>query len=119
MGFGDEFCRGYILIFLIVGVFIVIGELNVIVLVILNFFFMFYVFINYVVFVVLFGKLLGWRFFFKYYNMWVFLIGFMVCVVIMFFINWWVVLLIIVIIIVLYKYVDYKKFEVSFDFCVC
>lgn len=77
---------------------------------------MFYVLINYVVFVVLFGKFFGWRLFFKYYNMWVFLVGVMVCIVIMFFINWWVVLVIIVIIIVLYKYVDYKKFEVGRSF---
>lgn len=116
VGPGDEPRRGYILTFLIAGAFIAIGELNVIAPVISNFFLMSYALINYAVFAASLGKSPGWRPSFKYYNMWVSLIGSMVCVVIMFLINWWAALLTIVIIIALYKYVDYKKPEVSLDF---
>ena len=116
VGPGDEPRRGYILTFLIAGAFIAIGELNVIAPVISNFFLMSYALINYAVFAASLGKSPGWRPSFKYYNMWVSLIGAMVCVVIMFLINWWAALLTIVIIIALYKYVDYKKPEVSLDF---
>lgn len=116
MGPGDEPRRGYILTFLIAGAFIAIGELNVIAPVISNFFLMSYALINYAVFAASLGKSPGWRPSFKYYNMWVSLIGAMVCIVIMFLINWWAALLTIVIIIALYKYVDYKKPEVSFLF---
>lgn len=124
VGPGDEPRRGYILTFLIAGAFIAIGELNVIAPVISNFFLMSYALINYAVFAASLGKSPGWRPSFKYYNMWVSLIGALVCVVIMFLINWWAALLTIVIIIALYKYVDYKKPEVSFycfisDFRTC
>lgn len=114
MGPGDEPRRGYILTFLIAGGFVAIGELNVIAPVISNFFLMSYALINYAVFAASLGKSPGWRPSFKYYNMWVSLVGAMVCVVIMFLINWWAALVTIVIIIALYKYVDYKKPEVSF-----
>ena len=114
VGPGDEPRRGYILTFLIAGAFIAIGELNVIAPVISNFFLMSYALINYAVFAASLGKSPGWRPSFKWYNMWVSLVGALVCVVIMFLINWWAALVTIVIIIALYKYVDYKKPEVSF-----
>lgn len=113
VGPGDEPRRGYILTFLIAGAFIAIGELNIIAPVISNFFLMSYALINYAVFAASLGKSPGWRPSFKYYNMWVSLVGAMVCIVIMFLINWWAALLTIVIIIALYKYVDYKKPEVN------
>lgn len=117
VGPGDEPRRGYILTFLIAGAFIAIGELNVIAPVISNFFLMSYALINYAVFAASLGKSPGWRPSFKYYNMWVSLVGALVCIVIMFLINWWAALLTIVIIIALYKYVDYKKPEVGLGFC--
>ncbi|KAL9968356.1 hypothetical protein ACROYT_G026717 [Oculina patagonica] len=113
VGPGDEPRRGYILTFLIAGAFIAIGELNVIAPVISNFFLMSYALINYAVFAASLGKSPGWRPSFKYYNMWVSLMGALVCIVIMFLINWWAALVTIVIIIALYKYVDYKKPEVN------
>jgi len=116
VGPGDEPRRGYILTFLIAGAFIAIGELNVIAPVISNFFLMSYALINYAVFAASLGKSPGWRPSFKYYNMWVSLVGALVCIVIMFLINWWAALLTIVIIIALYKYVDYKKPEVGLGF---
>ena len=110
---GDESRRGYILTFLIAGSFIAIGELNVIAPVISNFFLMSYALINYAVFAASLGKSPGWRPSFKYNNMWVSLVGAMVCIVIMFLINCWAALVTIVIIVALYKYVDYKKPNVS------
>ncbi|KAJ7391818.1 hypothetical protein OS493_016107 [Desmophyllum pertusum] len=113
VGPGDEPRRGYILTFLIAGAFIAIGELNIIAPVISNFFLMSYALINYAVFAASLGKSPGWRPSFKYYNMWVSLVGAMVCIVIMFLINWWAALVTIAIITALYKYVDYKKPEAN------
>ena len=113
VGPGDEPRRGYILTFLIADSFIAIGELNVIAPVISNFFLMSFALINYAVFAASLGKSLGWRPSFKYFYVWVSLVGAMVCIVIMFLINWWAALVTIVIIVALYKYVDYKKPDVS------
>ena len=114
IGPGDEPRRAYILSFVIAAGFIAIGELNVIAPVISNFFLMSYALINYAVFAASLGRSPGWRPSFKYYNMWVSLVGALMCIAIMFLINWWAALLTIVIVIALYKYVDYKKPDVSF-----
>lgn len=53
--------------------------------------------------------MLGWRPSFKYYNMWVSLVGAILCCVVMFVINWWAALLTNVIVLGLYIYVSYKK----------
>lgn len=113
MGPGDEPRRGYLLTFLIAGAFIAIGELNVIAPVISNFFLMSYALINYAVFAASLARSPGWRPSFKYYNMWVSLVGALVCVAIMFLINWWAALVTIVIVTALYKYVDIQKPNVS------
>lgn len=52
---------------------------------------------------------LGWRPAFKYYNMWVSLVGAILCCIVMFVINWWAALLTYVIVLGLYIYVTYKK----------
>lgn len=52
---------------------------------------------------------LGWRPSFKYYNMWVSLVGAILCCVVMFVINWWAALLTNGIVLGLYIYVSYKK----------
>lgn len=52
---------------------------------------------------------LGWRPAFKYYNMWISLIGAILCCIVMFVINWWAALLTYVIVLGLYIYVTYKK----------
>jgi hypothetical protein len=58
---------------------------------------------------VFFLSLLGWRPAFKYYNMWISLIGAILCCIVMFVINWWAALLTYVIVLGLYIYVTYKK----------
>ncbi|XP_042722149.1 solute carrier family 12 member 2 isoform X2 [Lagopus leucura] len=57
--------------------------------------------------------LIGWRPAFKYYNMWISLVGAILCCIVMFVINWWAALLTYVIVLGLYIYVTYKKPDVN------
>lgn len=59
---------------------------------------------------------LGWRPAFKYYNMWISLVGAILCCIVMFVINWWAALLTYVIVLGLYIYVTYKKPGMYRDF---
>lgn len=52
---------------------------------------------------------LGWRPAYKFYNMWLSLLGALLCCVVMFVINWWAALLTFGIEILLYIYVTVKK----------
>ena len=112
-GPGNEPRRGYLLAFFVAVAFIAIGDLNVIAPIISNFFLIVYALINYAVFVASLGHSPGWRPAFKYYNMWVSLLGALLCIAIMFLINWWAALLTILICAALYKFVDVKKPEVK------
>ncbi|KAM9329330.1 solute carrier family 12 member 2 isoform 2-T2 [Gastrophryne carolinensis] len=112
-GKNNEPLRGYILTFLIALGFILIAELNVIAPIISNFFLASYALINFSVFHASLAKSPGWRPAFRYYNMWVSLIGALLCCVVMFVINWWAALLTYVIVIGLYIYVTYKKPDVN------
>lgn len=51
----------------------------------------------------------GWRPGYKYYNMWLSLLGALLCCAVMFVINWWAALLTYAIEILLYIYVTVKK----------
>ena len=53
--------------------------------------------------------LAGWRPAYKYYNMWLSLLGALLCCVVMFVINWWAALATLLIVLALYIYVSYKK----------
>lgn len=112
-GPGEEPRRGYLLAFVIAVAFILIGDLNVIAPIISNFFLIVYALINYAVFAASLGRSPGWRPSFKYYNMWVSLLGALLCIAMMFLINWWAALLTIVIVVILYKYVDFTKPQVN------
>lgn len=70
-----------------------------------------YQFVHISLFVVLLlpSSTTGWRPSFKYYNMWVSLVGAILCCVVMFVINWWAALVTLLIILALYIYVCYKK----------
>ena len=111
-GPGNEPRRGYVLAFFIAAAFIAIGDLNVIAPIISNFFLIVYALINYAVFAASLGRSPGWRPSFKYYNMWVSLLGALLCMAMMFLINWWAALVTIVIVMILYKYVDFTKPQV-------
>lgn len=112
-GPGNEPRRGYILTFFVAAAFIAIGDLNAIAPIISNFFLIVYALINYATFAASFGRSPGWRPSFKYYNKWVSLIGAVLCLVIMFLIKWWSALVTLIIVVALYKFVDYKKPNVS------
>uniref|UniRef100_H2XTN7 Solute carrier family 12 member 2 n=1 Tax=Ciona intestinalis TaxID=7719 RepID=H2XTN7_CIOIN len=109
----DEPRRGYILAFVIALAFILIGQLNAIAPIISNFFLASYTLINYSCFSASLAKSPGWRPAFKYYNMWLSLVGAVICCAIMFVIKWWAALITIIIVVALYKYVDYKKPDVN------
>lgn len=109
----DEPQRGYILAFFISMAFILIGELNAIAPIISNFFLASYTLINYSCFNASLAGSPGWRPAFKFYNMWLSLLGALICLGIMFVIQWWAGLVTIVIVLSLYKYVDYKKPDVN------
>ncbi|XP_077200582.1 solute carrier family 12 member 2 isoform X2 [Paroedura picta] len=112
-GKNNEPLRGYLLTFLIGLGFILIAELNLIAPIISNFFLASYALINFSVFHASLAKSPGWRPAFKYYNMWVSLVGAILCCIVMFVINWWAALLTYVIVLGLYIYVTYKKPDVN------
>ncbi|XP_034630792.1 solute carrier family 12 member 2 [Trachemys scripta elegans] len=89
------------------------AELNVIAPIISNFFLASYALINFSVFHASLAKSPGWRPAFKYYNMWISLIGAILCCIVMFIINWWAALLTCVIVLGLFIYVTYKKPDVN------
>ncbi|XP_053556068.1 solute carrier family 12 member 2-like [Bombina bombina] len=114
-GYGQrkEPVRGYILTFFIALGFILIAELNTIAPIISNFFLASYALINFSCFHASLARSPGWRPSFTYYNMWISLIGAVLCCGVMFMINWKAALLTCVIILSLYIYVTYKKPDVN------
>ncbi|XP_059613591.1 bumetanide-sensitive sodium-(potassium)-chloride cotransporter isoform X2 [Phlebotomus argentipes] len=112
-GKNDEPVRGYILTFFLAVAFILVGELNLIAPLISNFFLAAYTLINFSTFHASFAKSIGWRPTFKYYNMWLSLIGTVLCVSVMFLISWATALLTFACVIALYLIVHYRKPDVN------
>ncbi|XP_077568718.1 solute carrier family 12 member 1 [Stigmatopora nigra] len=112
-GKNDEPLRGYILTFLISVAFILVGNLNTIAPIISNFFLASYALINFSCFHASYAKSPGWRPAYKFYNMWLSLLGALLCCAVMFVINWWAALLTYAIEILLYIYVTVKKPDVN------
>uniref|UniRef100_A0A669D297 Solute carrier family 12 member 2 n=1 Tax=Oreochromis niloticus TaxID=8128 RepID=A0A669D297_ORENI len=112
-GRNNEPLRGYVLTFCIGLAFILIADLNIIAPIISNFFLASYALINFSVFHASLASSPGWRPSFKYYNMWVSLVGAILCCVVMFVINWWAALVTLLIVLALYIYVSYKKPDVN------
>ncbi|XP_028256816.1 solute carrier family 12 member 1 [Parambassis ranga] len=112
-GKNNEPIRGYVLTFIISVAFILIGNLNTIAPIISNFFLASYALINFSCFHASYAKSPGWRPAYKYYNMWLSLMGALLCCVVMFVINWWAALLTYGIEILLYVYVTVKKPDVN------
>ncbi|XP_073839221.1 sodium potassium chloride cotransporter isoform X2 [Musca autumnalis] len=105
--------RGYVLTFIISAIFILIGELNVIAPLISTFYLASYALINFCTFHAAFVKPLGWRPTFKYYNQWLSLFGFVLCIAIMFLIDYISSLITMIIIFALYLVVMYRKPEAN------
>ncbi|EDW84229.1 uncharacterized protein Dwil_GK14023 [Drosophila willistoni] len=101
--------RGYVLTFFISTSFLLIGELNLIAPLISTFYLASYALINFCTFHAAFVKPLGWRPTFKYYNAWISLFGFAMCVAIMFLINYVAAIITFGIIFALYLVVMYRK----------
>ncbi|CAH1967079.1 unnamed protein product [Acanthoscelides obtectus] len=112
-GKNNEPLRGYVLTFIIAVAFILIGELNVIAPLISNFFLAAYTLINFSTFHASLAKPVGWRPTFKYYNMWLSLLGAVLCVLVMFLISWVTALLTFAMVLALYLIVAYRKPNVN------
>ncbi|KAM4592543.1 solute carrier family 12 member 1 [Odontesthes bonariensis] len=114
-GFGknNEPVYAYILTFIISVAFILVGNLNTIAPINSNFFLASYALINFSCFHASYAKSPGWRPAYKYYNMWLSLLGALLCCAVMFVINWWAALLTYGIEILLYLYVTVKKPDVN------
>ncbi|KAK5650631.1 hypothetical protein RI129_001660 [Pyrocoelia pectoralis] len=112
-GKNNEPVRGYILTFFVAIAFILFGELNLIAPLISNFFLAAYTLINFATFHASLAKPVGWRPTFKYYNMWLSLLGAIVCVAIMFLISWWTALITVSALLALYLIVAYRHPEVN------
>ncbi|XP_048376463.1 solute carrier family 12 member 1 isoform X4 [Stegostoma tigrinum] len=112
-GKNSEPIRSYILTFFIAVAFILIAELNTIAPVISNFFLASYALINFSCFHASYSKSPGWRPAFKFYNMWVSLLGTVLCCAVMFVINWWAAVITVAVVLSLNIYVIYNKPEVN------
>ncbi|XP_052742375.1 bumetanide-sensitive sodium-(potassium)-chloride cotransporter isoform X2 [Bicyclus anynana] len=112
-GANNEPVRGYALTFVIAVSFILMGGLNQIAPLISNFFLAAYALINFATFHASLAKPVGWRPTFRLYNMWLSLLGAMVCVAIMFVISWSTALLTIACLLALYLLVSYRKPDVN------
>ncbi|XP_016992132.1 bumetanide-sensitive sodium-(potassium)-chloride cotransporter isoform X1 [Drosophila rhopaloa] len=112
-GKNNEPVRGYVLTFIIASAFILIGELNLIAPLISNFFLAAYMLINFSTFHASLAKPVGWRPTFKYFNMWLSLLGAILCVAVMFLISWATALITFVAVLALYLIVAYRKPDVN------
>ncbi|XP_055316627.1 bumetanide-sensitive sodium-(potassium)-chloride cotransporter isoform X2 [Sitodiplosis mosellana] len=112
-GKNNEPVRGYILTFIISIAFILIGDLNAIAPLISNFFLAAYMLVNFSTFHASLAKPVGWRPTFKYYNMWLSLLGAALCVAVMFLISWSTALLTFAAVIALYLIVSQNRPDVN------
>ncbi|XP_020283623.1 bumetanide-sensitive sodium-(potassium)-chloride cotransporter isoform X2 [Pseudomyrmex gracilis] len=112
-GKSGEPYRGYILTFAVAALFLLIGNLNAVAPLISNFYLASYALINFCTFHAALIRPLGWRPSFRYYNTWLSLTGFILCVTIMFLIDWVTSLVTFVIIFALYLIVVYRKPDVN------
>jgi len=112
-GKAGEPYRGYVLTFIISTAFLLIAQLNVIAPLITNFYLASYALINFCTFHAAIIKPLGWRPTFKYYNVWLSLFTFIMCVGIMFLLSWLMSLITFVVVFALYLLVVYRKPDVN------
>ncbi|XP_029163832.1 bumetanide-sensitive sodium-(potassium)-chloride cotransporter isoform X2 [Nylanderia fulva] len=112
-GKSGEPYRGYVLTFAVAALFLLIANLNAVAPLISNFYLASYALINFCTFHAALVRPLGWRPSFKYYNTWISLFGFILCVAIMFLIDWVTSLITFVVIFALYLIVVYRKPDVN------
>ncbi|XP_063980220.1 bumetanide-sensitive sodium-(potassium)-chloride cotransporter isoform X1 [Diachasmimorpha longicaudata] len=112
-GKAGEPYRGYVLTFFVAAGFLLIANLNAVAPLISNFYLASYALINFCTFHAALIRPLGWRPTFKYYNTWLSLLGFILCVAFMFLIDWATALITFVVIFALYLIVVYRKPDVN------
>ncbi|KAL7639363.1 UNVERIFIED_CONTAM: hypothetical protein RMT77_009864 [Armadillidium vulgare] len=112
-GANNDPVRGYILVFVISFACIMIGQLNAVSSLLTNCFLASYALINFSCFHASLIKSPGWRPSFKYYNLYVSLIGGLMCLIVMFLIDYVTALVTFVAALVLYMYVAYRKPDVN------
>ncbi|XP_045501321.1 bumetanide-sensitive sodium-(potassium)-chloride cotransporter-like isoform X2 [Colias croceus] len=105
--------RGYVLTFFLSLTFLLIADLNAIAPLITNFYLASYALINFCTFHAALVMSINWRPSFQYYNRWLSLLGFLMCILIMMIISWMMALLTITIFLTLYLLVHYRKPDVS------
>ncbi|KAK0098684.1 hypothetical protein PV326_005095 [Microctonus aethiopoides] len=112
-GKSGEPYRGYVLTFIVASVFLLIANLNMVAPLISNFYLASYALINFCTFHAALIRPVGWRPTFKYYNTWLSLVGFILCVTFMFLIDWMTSIITFVVIFALYLIVVYRKPDVN------
>ncbi|XP_034943442.1 bumetanide-sensitive sodium-(potassium)-chloride cotransporter isoform X2 [Chelonus insularis] len=105
--------RGYVLTFIVAAVFLLIANLNAVAPLISTFYLASYALINFCTFHAGLVSPIGWRPTFKYYNTWLSLVGFFLCVAFMFLIDWVSSIITLVVIFGLYLIVVYNKPDVN------
>ncbi len=115
IGYGrnNDPVRGYILVFFISLVCILIGDLNVVSSLLSNFFVAAYALINFSVFHGDITNSPGWRPAFSYYNKWLSLVGTLLCVIVMFLMDYITALITFLCISFLYMYVSIRAPKVN------
>ncbi len=112
-GRNNDPIKGYILVFIIALICILIGDLNIVSSLLSNFFVAAYALINFSVFHSSITNSPGWRPSFKYYNKWVSLLGTVLCVAVMFLMDYITALITFIVIVCLYMYVNIASPDVN------
>jgi solute carrier family 12 sodium/potassium/chloride transporter 2 len=112
-GANNDPVRGYILVFIISLICVLIGDLNLVSGLLSNFFIAAYALINFSVFHASITNSPGWRPSFKCYNHWVSLLGTILCIVVMFLMDYKTALVTFVCVLILYTYVHFRKPNVN------
>ncbi|XP_068225470.1 bumetanide-sensitive sodium-(potassium)-chloride cotransporter-like isoform X2 [Palaemon carinicauda] len=112
-GANNDPVRGYLLVFVISLACIMIGDLNLVGTLLSNFFLASYSLINFSCFHASLIKSPGWRPGFKYYNLWVSLVGGLLCLIVMFLIDYVMALVTFVVVVALYLFVSYRNPDVN------
>ena len=112
-GGNNDPIRGYILVFLLALICVLVGDLDVVSSLLSNFFVAAYALINFSVFHASILNSPGWRPSFKYYNKWVSLFGTILCIVVMFLMDVYTALGTFICIILLYLYIAIRKPEAN------
>eukprot|EP00095_Tigriopus_kingsejongensis_P001377 maker-scaffold1253_size52701-snap-gene-0.12 protein:Tk01377 transcript:maker-scaffold1253_size52701-snap-gene-0.12-mRNA-1 annotation:"af190129_1na+ k+ 2cl- cotransporter" len=112
-GANNDPVRGYILVFIISLICILIGDLNQVSSLLSNFFVAAYALINFSVFHASITSSPGWRPSFKYYNKWISLLGTILCIGVMFLMDFKTAIITCVCIILLYVFIYFRKPKVN------